>query len=232
LSLVRDADVLLQTVDKLVVRFRSETDSAAFVPIRQALEEHRRRVAEEAGDLNAGLDRFAEQMRQGRLRVESWSIEGAGFDAIAPGLKKTYRRGRRAMKLAYADAAPEHFHEWRKHVKYHWYQMRLLAGLWRQEMQVRRDAADVLSDLLGDDHDLVVLRGVLTGGDYGIDLDREAADLLLALAARRRLELQRTARSLGQRLYAEKPSRLIDRLHAYWQTWRKRGKVPPEAMIV
>jgi CHAD domain-containing protein len=226
LSLVRDADVLLQTVDKLLARFHDEADPARYVPVRQALQEHRGRVAEEAGDVHARLEQFSQQLREGRQRVDAWEIAGAGFEAIAPGLKQTYRRGRRAMRRAYNDPEPENFHEWRKHAKYHWHQMRLLGGLWKQEMQVRRDAADFLSDLLGDDHDLVVLHEVLTGGEFGIDADDLVSQSLLAFADRRRHELQATARALGLRLYAEKPKRLVERLHGYWQTWRKRGKTP------
>jgi CHAD domain-containing protein len=226
LSLVRDADVLLQTLDKLHDRFRNDCDLAALVPIRQALVEHRRRVAEEEGDIGARLKEFAAQMHNGRRRIEDWRFDEAGFDALAPGLKQTYRRGRRALKRAYADPAPENFHQWRKHVKYHWYQMRLLGGLWKQEMQVRRDAADYLADLLGDDHDLVVLHHTLSGGDFGIDAASEGVQSLLSFADRRRLELQNTAHSVGRRLYAEKPSQLIQRLHGYWQTWRAKGKSP------
>jgi hypothetical protein len=98
-------------------------------------------------------------------------------------------------------------------------------------MQIRRDAADHLSDLLGDDHDLVVLHGVLTSGDFGIKADDLPSQSLLAFADRRRQELQSTAHSLGLRLYAEKPKRLVERLQGYWQTWRKRGKTPHAVFV-
>jgi hypothetical protein len=32
---------------------------------------------------------------------------------------------------------PEHFHEWRKRVKYHWYHLGLLRELWPASMELR-----------------------------------------------------------------------------------------------
>jgi CHAD domain-containing protein len=128
------------------------------------------------------------------------------------------------MKTAYAEPSPENFHEWRKRAKCHGYHMRLLGGLWKQEMQVRRFAAELLADLLGDDHDLVLLQAAVSNGDLDLDPDGDAVQTLLTLVHRRRIELQTTAYPLGWRLFAEKPSCLADRFEHYWEEWRKNKK--------
>ena len=47
-------------------------------------------------------------------------------DTLAGGLEATYRRGQRGMRRARRDTDEARMHEWRKGVKYLWYQMRLL----------------------------------------------------------------------------------------------------------
>lgn len=64
-------------------------------------------------------------------------------------------------------------------------------------------AAHALTDVLGEEHDLSLL------------LDGEAAPLAEFIEARGQL-LRARARPLGLRLYAEKPSRYVERLGRYW----------------
>ncbi len=220
LSGVRDADVLIRTFDRLVSCRPGQLDASTTDSLRGALEQHRRVFGEQIGNLNERLDQFAHKLTEARERIADWRLERNGFDVIGAGVEAAYRRGRRTMKNAYADPTPENFHEWRKRAKDHWYHMRLLRGLWKQEMQTRRDAAESLSELLGDDHDLIVLREKLCGETIKLDGQKDRVAKILAMIDARRLELQATARPLGKRLYAEKPSELIDRLHAYWKVWR------------
>jgi hypothetical protein len=78
--------------------------------------------------------------------------------------------------------------------------------------------AHQLSDDLGDDHDLAVLRQALIVQREQIkpttlDTFTEAIDF-------QRERLQQRAQVQGQHLYAEKPSAYVARLEAYWQAWR------------
>jgi CHAD domain-containing protein len=83
--------------------------------------------------------------------------------------------------------------------------------------------ADRMSDLLGDDHDLAVLRQMLTRAARPADEgEREA---LLALIDRRRAELEQEVLVLGQRFFQDRPRELARRLKGYWKTWR--GQASP-----
>jgi len=72
-----------------------------------------------------------------------------------------------------------------------------------------------LAYLLGDDHDLAVLRETLVqeSDDLG---DRDVIDALAALAGRRQDQLRAEAQTLGWRLFAETPADYCRRLHASW----------------
>ncbi len=225
LSYVRDAQSIIECFDALMKHFQQQIDRSSFAATREELERRRREIAGDEEGLDEKLDEFLASMREARHRVSHWKVDDDGFSAVAGGLKKTYRRGRKAMRLAYENPAAESFHEWRKRVKYHWYHARLLRRIWPRMMKVQREAAHHLSDLLGDDHDLAVLRQTIldTPARFGAAEDSQA---LLGLIDRRRAQFQAEAWPLGQRLYAEKPQPLAGRFGLYWETWQATGEQP------
>lgn len=54
------------------------------------------------------------ELQSARARVATWTFHHTGFDAVAPGVRRTYRLGRRAYRAARADPSTEHLHDWRK----------------------------------------------------------------------------------------------------------------------
>lgn len=217
LSDIRDATTLMECFDALMDRYDDEIDRDAHRHIRDRLHERREDMTDDQ-DTSDRLDEFCDAMKESHDRVATWSLDEKGFAAIAGGLKKTYKRSRKAMGNAYADPTIEHFHEWRKRVKYNRYHTRILRNVWKPMMDPLRDEVKRLSDLLGDDHDLAVFRNVLiTETDrFGEQRDLQA---LLALIDQRRQELRAWAHPMGQRLYAEKPSDYVDRISRTWQAW-------------
>jgi CHAD domain-containing protein len=199
LSGVRDADVMLATLESL--------DSGAPAELREALEAHRRSL-EAAGAPREDAIGALEEARGG---VEEWPLERDGFDVVGPGLRREYRRGRRALRAVEAERTDENLHEWRKRVKDLWYHLTLLGDVWPATMKALGDEAHALSDRLGEDHDLAVLAA--WADERGAALDLSALD---AAVAARRATLQAQALELGRRLYAERPRAYADRLGAWW----------------
>src|ERR1700733_10637342 len=68
------------------------------------------------------------------------------------------RRGRQAFTRARGTREMEDLHAWRKRVKDLWYHERLLASTCGPTVRGHAKDLDRLSELLGDDHDLAVLR--------------------------------------------------------------------------
>jgi CHAD domain-containing protein len=213
LSGTRDAEVKLETLEGLshqalplpeeaVASWRKILDrdrEAATDTVRsEAL------AAEAAAEIEAGLE-----------EIRDWNLEGISWKAIAPALTRTYRRGRKAMKVAEGGTEAE-FHEWRKRAKDLWYELRLLSEAWPAPLKATAEEAHRLSELLGDHHDLAVLREDLHQRRLGA---AETQTLETAID-RRQGELAGEAFSLGQRLYAERPKDFERRLRRYWRAWR------------
>ena len=133
-------------------------------------------------------------------------------------MRQVYRQARRALAAARAEPTVKHLHEWRKHVKYLRYQLTVLQPLWPEGMAPLVEHADHLGELLGEDHDLTVLRQMLAlepeqfGGE-------DACALLLALIDSCRKEVEEEAMLLGQRLFQNPPPVFARRLKGYWMVW-------------
>jgi hypothetical protein len=178
---------------------------------------------EAAKDRDAVMKQAVLALRRLGKRARTWPLKSTGFDAIAPGLEGHYRRGRRAMKVAGEEQTPECFHEWRKRVKDHWYHTRLIESLWTEEMQAREKSLKELETWLGDDHNLAVLRGLVSAEPAAFG-ETAMVDALLDVIDDREKELRRNSLSLGARLYDEKPKRFRRRVEHLWQEWQERPK--------
>jgi len=211
LSDVRDAQARAETIDALAERFADDPPPGGWWAIRAEL------AGDDPGDgaLDGLRDRTAAKVVGGDQAIEEWPLDERGFELVRPGLKRAYSRARKRFRAARADPGDEAFHEWRKRSKDLWYHLRLLRRGWPAVMDTTADEAHELSDRLGDDHDLAVLTAFLR--DERPPLTTEQAEALAGLIATRRAELQKEAFAYGERLYAEKPKRFVNRLESYWE---------------
>ncbi len=109
----------------------------------------------------------------------------------------------------------DRLHEWRKSVKYLWYQMQLLHDAAPSVLGPLVDRLDLLAEALGDDHDLTVLVELLDArpDDYGTAGD---VDHVRTLARRRQHTLRTYAIRSGATIYAEADHAFVHRIAGYW----------------
>lgn len=215
LSSVRDAVAMIECFDALRPRAEKAIGPEAAERVRKALEERLERIASAEDGLDGRALEVARGLQDALIRVRAWPIHDQGFVTIGPGLERVYRQGRFAMQVALPDPSDFHLHEWRKRVKDHWYHVRLLRNVWPKVMDAYKKEMKLLSDVLGDDHDLAVMAPVLRE-DPAICGGEEVLARLLDVMVRRRAELQAQARTHGKRIYAEKPKTLVHRFEARW----------------
>lgn len=221
LSYARDAGAAIETYDALLNAYRDRVERPAFASIRRRLTRRQRTIVRRQ-DIDDKLAQLRERLYEARDRAGEWSIEGDGFDAVAGGLRKVYRRAQKTMALARKEPSDTAFHEWRKSVKYHWCHARLLSPIWPEPMKAHIAAASHLSELLGSHHDLAVFGHTLTTASrpFGRPADLK---VMLGLIDRRKAELEAEAFGLGDRLLAEPASALTQRWRDYWTVWREEG---------
>ncbi len=200
----RDADVLLETLDDFVKRGQVS---------KKAVRGLRKELAAEAGrEADASEIAMAQaELTLARGEIEALAPKTDSFKAVRPGLQKIYGDGRAAYRAARKNPSTVNLHEWRKRVKDLWYSATVLRSAWPAMMSELAAEAHVLSDLLGEDHDLAMLTERATG--------KKHKELRRAIR-KRRARLRKRAFKLGKRLYAEKPKGFTRRIGAAWQTSR------------
>ncbi len=219
----RDALVRLQTLDDLSERYGDELPERAVAELRARLEqEHARAVRELRGE---GLARALSVLRGAQLRVPRLIFERDGFDALAPGLRRIYGRGRKRMRAAKKDPTAEHLHDWRKRVKDLWHVAQIVEVAEPKRMARLADRAHKLSGLLGDHHDLSVLRAYVEDHPPFLAGPEPKAALLSAID-RRSTELCEEALERGRKLYARSPKRFVREIE---RGWHKRAADRPRA---
>ena len=210
LSSMRDADVLISTLDQLTPHLVEEHRSVVGELRTQLTVEREAHVR----GLDDGIAIARETLREARRRVDDWPLRSVSVSDLVDGFARTYARGRKALRAASGEPTDDQLHEWRKRAKDLWYHLRLLRESWPCVTAEWAAEAHRLTDRLGDDHDLAVLletaNRILQPAHQRTALDR----LGLAVAGRRQ-RLQSDARALGVRMYAEKRRPLRRRMHQY-----------------
>src|SRR5262245_41333034 len=220
LSEVRDAKILVATVDKVAKHFADRVRGQPFAVIRKQLMTHQREVRTRVPDDEHGFAAVETAIREALERLEDWVDVPNRWSSIGSGVQQVYREARRAFADATEEPTIKKLHEWRKQAKYLRYQLELLRAVWPEMVEELASQADYLSELLGDDHDLAVLRQMLTHDQERFG-DGKGVELLFALIDRRREELEEEATLLGHRLFQDSPKDFARRLQGYWTTWRK-----------
>lgn len=215
LSETRDAEVKLETLDALGER-EEALPAEAVESWRKILDRDREAATNAARDEPAVAEAIS-LIEEGLEGIRGWKLDGDSWKLVDDALTRTYRRGRRAMKAVAKRRGEADFHEWRKRAKDLWYELRLFSGAWSGPLEATAGEAHKLTELLGEHHDLAVLREDLRERNLG---ESETAALEMAIA-RQQETLAAKALPLGRRLYAERPKDFSRRLRRYWEAWRR-----------
>jgi CHAD domain-containing protein len=213
LSSLRDAAAMVECWDALVAQEPSRFSSVAMKRVRARLQARVTQAAPEHPQVHAEL---LASLGAASEAVADWPLRAQGFALFKAGVLRTCQDGRRAMKAVQQKRSDELLHEWRKRVKDHWYQTRLLRDAWPQLFKARQKSLETLAGHLGDDHDLAVLHLLIDEqpGMFGALNTRKA---IAAAIDTRRQQLFDASLELGARLYAEKPESLAELWSDYWK---------------
>ena len=214
LAPVADGQGVIGTLDELARRYQHSLRRHTVEALRADLIAHEKRIDAQAKAEHV-LEEAKRTLRAHRNDVKGWHLSAEGFRAIAPGLKESVRRARNAMIVAWLHPTASHHHTWRRYVKNHWFHVRLLEGRCGNHLIIVQRRLEVLDGVLGEYHNLVLLREVLAG-DSG--LSRLETVRCVQVVRRYQRALRQQAQILGMRIYMENPRRFVRRVKRLWQT--------------
>jgi CHAD domain-containing protein len=203
LSNVRDAVVIVETIDRLQSRFADRLPEHTWAMIRRQLTRRKASISRRARAGAGNLTRAGTLLRKSRRSIKQWSAPVVDVSELPDVLKRSYRASRKAMNRADARKQASDFHDWRKRVKTLLYQLRLAQRLVsRSSIQIAEFTE--LETALGEEHNLAVLRTRLQR-DRTLRHVRSHVESLTAITLALQGELRRTALVLGARLYRQAP---------------------------
>ena len=206
---VRDSYVLLETLDLL------KGEEELVESVKERLKEKHSHKKDEILKKEKKLFVIKDQINRFEPSVSEWEVSTNNFSSIKPGIKKVYKRGKRALKiLESGKATSADYHDFRKRVKYLWYQIRILRNSWNRALKPVSKELHKLSDILGDDHDLFVLSENLKELD---SLTNEEYSRLNKLIISKRKKFQKKSIKLGGLLFTEKPGSFVNRMKRYYE---------------
>lgn len=217
----RDDHVLLETIIKLEAEDTLHA-GPALARLKHVL--FARRDAASA-DRNGSVDRTEADaaLERAQRRFRRLHIDPDSFATLEQGLVRNYRKSLERRDVAYMEGTDDAFHEWRKCVQAHWRHMALLSKAWPALFEVHIEAARELSQVLGDDHDLALLRLRLAALPPDA-LWAEDANAIETMIRTRQQALRRSARPMGDMIFAERPKAHGRRIAAVWHGAAARNR--------
>ena len=215
ISDARDATAILETIDHLQTTVDKQREQTLLKKVKRHLGGKKAAITRYSINQDHLLNQVLTALQDAESYYQDWSLPATtDFSAFSGGIKRIYKRGRKAQQKAYREQTAEAFHDWRKRVKYLRYQVKLLSPLWPAPLNVLEDELHQLTDYLGDDHDLFVLRQAIAQADLP---NNQALHSLYATIETQRSTLEQAARPLSEKLYYEKPKRWVKTLAHYWE---------------
>jgi CHAD domain-containing protein len=213
------------TLDGLLDHFKGKLSRDALSTVRKRISHLSAQTVARAMERKSAFKDARKTLKKCRDRIRELTLEPGGWRAVAAGMAETYRRGYDGYHLAMRDPTGPAFHEWRKSTKYLRHQLELVEDSWPPVLHEMVQELHDLSDYLGEDHDLLVLRDKIATApsDFG---DAGTVETAFALIERWQEELREKADLLGERIYAEKPKALVHRIHQYWRAARRPPPTP------
>lgn len=219
LAPLRDATAKLETVDIVRSQFASKFDGKIFDTLTEQLEENRRQLEGEVLAESDLMKSVADQLEVKSREIKSWDFETSDFEPMKSGIRKVYKRGKKAYLLANQEQDAFLFHEWRKRVKYLRYQLRIIFVSWPTYFKSLEKEYHRLTNILGSAHDLSVLLESIQEESISIESSDEK-ESLLGMLREHRLQLRDHAILLGSKLYAREPDHISNNLEQYWASYK------------
>lgn len=216
LSGARDLHVLRKTLDELPDATRRAYEHQALARVRE------QQFPESPQDTHVYCpDPVIEALRHCRAGWEALAVTADDTTLIDEGLGRGYRKTRKRGFEALAGDTPEDWHQFRKWVKYLYFQLQPLAPA-LEAGPVRPDELNALGKRLGKLHDLHVLIETLSERERHGNRDEQIAITSLVIR-RRETALLDEARKGVRYCFEMKPKMFRQEMREAWTRWQRRA---------
>ena len=171
LSEIRNISVIIETLNKVI----RQNPAKDYSELLNETIRFKDRLLEVLFAEENRLKTVTELLNTGKERAETLPLKRDSIKVLYKGMRRVYMLCGRCMKIARKEPTDENLHEWRKKVKYLYYQFQVLTPFLPDELSTHIPGLDKMAEYLGEDHDMAELATLLynvTGiypADYGIN---------------------------------------------------------------
>jgi len=202
LAPLRDAAVRLQTFDTLLRE--TELTPGEFAAVRAALEGASQRLARGAPRRKR---QAAALLRAARTRIGRWKLGGLDQKSLLKEIRRSYRKGRKALADYRQTPDAAALHAWRKRTKTLLYHLRIVRNLLPAKAAKIITELEAMGEQAGNVNDLAVLRETLAAVKAGVQPALLIGEIESLLPTTTRALLKR-----GDTFYEESASAFARRL--------------------
>ncbi len=216
---LRDLTAMEEVLEKLRSRYNRQILHAGIDSAIAGLDDWILMAKHEIRDQEDIPQETIKLLNKSLKKRKTWKKGVGEFRWIDSSIQRTYKHGWEAFRIGKKEPKALLLYDWGKEVKYLWHQLQLLRGCWPEMIDPWSEELHRLATLLGDEHDLIVLRNHIRQERLIPGRVRGKADLLTAIKTYRK-ELRQEYFPLGEKLYYQKPKNFTKSLAVYWEIWR------------
>jgi len=210
----RGSRALMDTLQLLKKEKKTQVISGFIGELNVSLEDRHKNLTKKLFNDEHTDALLAELLTEEIKSIAEAPFFSCDFQQVASGLRKTYGRCRSLLKVAIEMPTTENLHNLRKTVKALWNQYILLRPVWPSYIGAEIHQLDLLAQKLGQEHDLAELERFIRENEIGSE--GKQLKILLESITWKRLQQQKTSKSLAARLFADKPTDLGRKIGIYY----------------
>ncbi|MGE3310286.1 MAG: CHAD domain-containing protein [Limisphaerales bacterium] len=216
----RDAVVARDTLKDLAARRRTtETESAALDRIHRRVTRAVTDPKLPSAETQRSIAHAESCLRSTGVALSKASWRKRGWSILGAGIRISYRRARRRLRIVRKSTDASAFHAWRTASKSLLYQVQILLPCAGRRTQRWIADLDHFQSALGDLNDLDVLGKHLASNPRRFGKKSDVVQLLALLHAEEERR-RKAVLSAGKRLFSERTADLVGRLEREWKDWR------------
>jgi CHAD domain-containing protein len=224
LAPLRDADSQMDTFRKVENFFTASDQAQTIRPFLnkayKQIKQHRKELAAQSFQSPPAdiLSQAHQKLAFLKEKFSNIKFSEHSAEVFCPNLKLVYQKAQKHLHKALRKDSSYQWHEFRKYVKYLWYQIQVLEQGWTNLLRPLAKELKVVASCLGEEHDLYLL--VQNLEQIKTQLPSEGVAIIENLQNKillRQIELRQKAAFLGKRLFAEKSKAFAERIVLYWK---------------
>lgn len=214
LSQARDLTAIIEGIEPLIINRKCNDTKALLISVQRQWISERNMKIHSVELMHAKMNVISRlQNIQINAKPDLAVLSDIGNAEFLEGLTAIYRRGKQLYQTCRNTHDDTDLHEWRKQVKYIWYQLVMLQPLWPGLIKAWSKEWQSLSVLLGNHHDLVLIGQALGENLNQPRKHKETANIKKSIG-RHKQKLLAGSLQLGRKLYAEKDNAVKSKLLA------------------